>query len=103
MIKSDELLLRLQLLLSEQIQNLQKYKSTPNGDIYKDAYMEIMKLIPLLNEIPNIKLICHEGKFWKQRDIDKRYHRNRYDFLIDVKLNEKHERERNFRKSKKTD
>ena len=71
--KSDELLLRLQLLLSDQIQNLQKYKSFPNADVYKDAYMEVMKLIPLLNEMPNIKLVCHEGKFWKERDIDKRY------------------------------
>ena len=90
--KNDELLLRLQLLLSDQIQNLQKYKSFPNADIYKEAYMEVMKLIPLLNEIPDIRLICHEGKFWKERDIDKRYHRNRYDFLIDVKLKEKHKK-----------
>ena len=35
--KSDEILLRLQLLLSDQIQNLQKYKSFPNADVYKDA------------------------------------------------------------------
>ena len=90
--KSDELLLRLQLLLSDQIQNLQKYKSFHNADIYKDAYMEVMKLIPLLNEVPNIKLVCHEGKFWKERDIDKRYHRNRYDLEIDLKLKEKYEK-----------
>ena len=56
--KSNELLLRLQLLLSDQIQNLQKYKSFPNADVYKDAYMEVMKLIPLLNEIPNVKLVA---------------------------------------------
>lgn len=96
--KSDELLLRLQLLLSDQIQNLQKYKSFPNADVYKDAYMEVMKLIPLLNEMPNIKLVCHEGKFWKERDIDKRYHRNRYNWEINIKLKEKHEREKSIRK-----
>ena len=96
--KSDELLLRLQLLLSDQIQNLQKYKSFPNADVYKDAYMEVMKLIPLLNEMPNVKLVCHEGKNRKERDIDKRYHRNRYDWEINIKLNKKHEREKSIRK-----
>ena len=98
MVTSDELLLRLQLLLSDQIQNLQKYKSMGNNKIYLEAYMEVMKLIPLLNEIPDIKLVCHEGKFWKERDIDKRYHRNRYDWEIDIKLKEKHEREKSIRK-----
>ena len=91
---SEELILRLQLLLSTQIQDLQKYKSMGNNKLYLEAYMEVMKLITLLNEQPNIKLVCHEGKFWKGRDIDKRYHRNRYDWLIDVKLKEKHEQER---------
>ena len=90
MVNNDELLLRLQLLLSDQIQDLQKYKSMGNNKFYLEAYMEVMKLITLLNEIPNIKLVCHEGKFWKGRDIDKRYHRNRYDFLIDEKLKQKH-------------
>lgn len=97
--KDTETLLRLKLLLSDQIQDLQKYRSMGNNKIYLETYIEVMKLISLLSEIPNIKLTCHEGKFWKQRDIEKRYNIGRYDFLIDTKLKEKYERERNSRKS----
>ena len=75
----DETLLRLQLLLSDQIQDLQKNKNTvKNYKEYHIVYMEILKLIKLLRENPNIKLVCHDGKFWTQEDIDKKYYKNEF-------------------------
>lgn len=75
----DETLLRLQLLLSDQIQDLQRNKNTvKNYKEYHIAYMEILKLIKLLRENSNIKLVCHDGKFWKQEDIDKKYYKNEF-------------------------
>lgn len=73
----DETLLRLQLLISDQIMNLQKYHgSIENADTYKEAYIETLKLIKLLRDNPNIKLVCHEGKFWTQEKIDKKYYKD---------------------------
>ena len=73
----DETLLRLQLLISDQIQDLQRNKNTVNNyREYITSYMETLKLIRLLRENPNIKLVCHDGKFWKQEDIDKKYYKD---------------------------
>jgi len=75
----DETLLRLQLLLSDQIQDLQRNKNTvKNYKEYHITYMGILKLIKLLRENPNIKLVCHDGKFWNQEDIDKKYYKNEF-------------------------
>jgi len=73
----DETLVRLQLLISDQIQDLQRNKNTVNNSKeYLTAYMETLKIIRLLRENHNIKLICHEGKFWTQENLDKKYYKD---------------------------
>lgn len=79
----DELfLIRLQLLLSQQVSDIQKYRNCFKGsNEFLKAYNEVFKLIKLLQNNPEIKLICHEGKFWTEDEIDKRYLRNKYEII----------------------
>jgi hypothetical protein len=70
----DETLLRLQLLISTQLQDLQEHKeSVENSKTYHKAYMEVLKVIRMLRENPNIKLTCYDGKFWTKEELDKKF------------------------------
>lgn len=77
----DELLFRLTLLLSDQISDLQRNKFIEDNKIYFKAYNEVLKLMKILQNNPETKFICHDGKFWLEEEIDKKYYRNKYKLI----------------------
>jgi len=76
----DETLLRLIFLLSDQLTDIQKNRnSIKDSNRYLEAYKDVLNVIGLLQKEPTTKFICHEGRFWLEEEIDKRYYRNKYE------------------------
>ena len=77
--EKDFLLLRLQLLIGAQLEDLQKHsESVKNSRPIRDTYIEVMRVISLLQNNPNIKLTCYNGTFWTKEELDKKFHRNEF-------------------------
>ena len=79
--EKDFLLLRLQLLIGAQLEDLQKHhehETTKNSSPIKDTYMEVMRVICLLQNNPDIKLTCYNGTFWTKEELDKKFYRNEF-------------------------
>ena len=75
----DEFSLRLTFLLAEQVKDLQNYhKCYEGGNYYLEAYNEVLKMMRMLNENPTIKITCHEGKFYTQDEIKKKYYIDKF-------------------------
>ena len=72
----DETLLRLQLLLSDQIADIQKNKgSFPEYKPALAAYQQTLNVISVLLHNPDAKFVPYNGKFWTDEQLDKMFHR----------------------------
>ena len=40
--------------------------------------MEVMRVIRLLQNNPDIKLTCYNGTFWTKEELDKKFYRNEF-------------------------
>ena len=77
--EKDFLLFRLQLLIGAQLEDLQKHpESVKNSRPIRDTYIEVMRVISLLQNNSNIKLTSYNGTFWTKEELDKKFHRNEF-------------------------
>ena len=73
-----------QLAMSDQLMDLQKngktytketkYGHIPVGDIYLQAYRNVLDMIGKIKQDSDARLICYDGKWYTKEEIDKLFH-----------------------------
>ncbi len=88
---TNEVYVAFQLAMADQLVDLQKngktyFKETKDwrnntvkcdiGDIYAKAYRNVLHLIEMIKQNPDIKLTCYNGQWYTKEEIDKMFYKD---------------------------
>lgn len=80
--------LAFQLAMADQLVDLQKNGKTyfkesknrsyqiPVGDVYTQAYRNVLNLIEKIKQNPDVRLTCYNGQWYTKEEIDKMFYKD---------------------------
>lgn len=87
-VMSNEQYVAFQLAMGDQLMDLQKngkyyFKETkdrcgkiPVGDVYIQAYRNVLHMIEKIKEDPDVRLTCYNGQWYTKEEIDKMFYKD---------------------------